>query len=698
MDIFSLVGKISLDGIGKANDQLTGLQGKFQKVSRGMKIAGGAIVGASVGVGVGALKMAGDFDGAMREVNTMMLLNEEEFKLFSKDVQNLAKDLGVDAVESAKAVYQAISAGVPKENVLEFLEIAAKAGIGGLTDTETAVDGITTVLNAYKLPMSDAQKVTDAMFATVKQGKTTFPELAANMSKAMPIAAALGVGYEDVLATVASLTKQGTPTAEAFTKVKATMSALLKPTAEMKELMAASGYETGEAMLQTLGYQGALDALTTAAEGDTEVLGKAFGSAEALGAVFGVTGENAASAAADLDAVNNSAGAATDAFDQMELSAGRKMEKMQAQMKDMAITIGMALMPALSKILEIIMPIVTKIGDWITENPKMTAMILAGVAALGGLLLVAGPILSIITLMTTALPLLGVAFTAMMGPVGLIVLAIAAVIAIGVLVYKNWDTIKEKASAIWNGIASFFEGIAKKIQFHFRVIGIIGPYLIKKYWGKIIDIVGNIWNKIINVFREHWDKILMILFPAVGLPILIAKNWGAITDAVTGIWDRVKEVFSGIWDTAKNWGLDLVKGLWEGIVSLKSWIWDKVTGFAKGIFDSVKEGFGKLWPFSPSEAGVDIGEGLARGIEVGVKGSLKNIRSAMQGMTDEMSIGSGGIGLAGGIEHGLPSPSETTIITQHFEGPWYIREEADIKKVARELYRLQRSKGVLVGS
>jgi len=672
MDIFSLVGKISLDGIGKANDQLTGLQGKFQKVSKGMKIAGTAMVGASVGIGVAALKMAGDFDGAMREVNTMMLLSEEEFKLFSKDVQDLAKDMGVDATESAKALYQAISAGVPKENAIEFLEIATKAAIGGVTDTATAVDGLTTVINAFKIPISDAEKVADIMFTTVKGGKTTMEELSASLFQVAPIAAASGIKFEEVSAALATMTKQGVPTSVATTQLRQAMVMLQKPTTEMKEVLGDLGYESGQAMIDELGLAETLNVLRDATGGNTETLNKMFSSSEAVAAVLALTGDNAQMFTDDLLAMADAEGAAQDAADQMEKSTGRQMEKMQTQMKDMAITIGMAIMPALTKILEIITPIITKIGDWITENPKMTAMILAGVAALGGLLLVAGPILSIISLITTALPLLGGAFTAMLGPIGLIILAIAAVIAIGVLVYKNWDTIKEKAGELWQHISGVFT--------------------------KIKDFFVNIWDKITGIFREHWDKILMILFPAVGLPILIAKNWGAITEAVKGIWNKVKEVFSGIWETAKNWGLDLVKGLWEGIASLSSWIWDKVTGFAKGIFDSVKKGFGKLWPFSPSEAGVDIGEGLARGIEVGVKGSLKNIRSAMQGMTDEMSIGSGGIRSAGGVEPSLASPSETTVITQHFEGPWYIREEADIKKIARELYRLQRSKGVLVGS
>ncbi len=672
MDIFSLVGKITIDGMGKANTQLTGLQGKFQKVSKGFKIAGATMVGTAVGIGVASLKMAGDFDGAMREANTMMLLNEEEFKLFSKDVQNLAKDMGVDATESAKALYQAISAGVPKENAVEFLAIASKAAIGGVTDTVTAVDGLTTIINAFKLPMEDAQHVSDVMFATVKGGKTTMEELSASMFQVAPMAAASGVSFETVSAALATMTKQGVPTSVATTQLRQAIQAMIKPTADMKTALGGLGYASGDALIAEKGLAGALDLLTEASGGSNEVLGKMFGSVEGLQAVLALTGENAQVFAADIEAIDNAAGAATDAFDQMEKSTARQMEKMQVQMKDMAITIGMALMPALTKILEIIMPIVAKIGDWISEHPKLTALILAGVAVLGGLLLVAGPILSVITMLTAALPFLGMAFTAMLGPVGLIILAIAAVIAIGVLVYKNWDKIKAKAGQLGDGLRRTFT--------------------------RIKNFFVNIWGNIINIFKKHWGKILAIIFPAVGLPILIARNWGPITKVAGQIWDKVKSVFSKAWKTAKEWGINLVKGLWEGMKSLDNWIWDKVTKFAKNIWKSIRDGLGDLWPFSPSEAGVDIGRGLTEGIQVGIERTLKNIRSAMQDMRAEVSPGVIAPGLTSTPAQ-IPSVGGAGVgITNIFNiAEMVVREEADIGRIARKLYQLQQSKARLVG-
>lgn len=432
------------------------MQKSMAKVGKGMAVAGGAIIGAVAGIGGASLKMAADFDSAMREVNTMMLLNEAEFAEYTRQTKDMAAALGVDAVEAAEALYQAISAGVPKDNAIEFLTIATKAAIGGVTDTETAVDGLTTVINAFKLPMSDAQKVADLMFTTVKGGKTTFEELSASLFQVAPIAAAAGVSFEEVSAALATMTKQGVPTSVATTQLRQAMVALQKPTQEMNEVIQGLGYESGQTMLKERGLASTLTVLRDATGGSNEMLMKMFGSVEAGGAVLALTGENAAMFATDIEAMANSTGAATDAFAQMEQSTSRQMEKLQTSFKDIGLSIGTALMPALILLIDAVKPIVTAIGNWVSDNPELTKTILvvAGVigvllVGLGSLMMMLGPIAA--------------GFTLMMGPVGLVILGIAALIAIGVLLWKNWDTIAARASEIWGGIRDVILTVAKSI-------------------------------------------------------------------------------------------------------------------------------------------------------------------------------------------------------------------------------------------
>lgn len=521
MKVFELFGEISLPGMDKVNTQLDGLQGKVQKmapalkkIGMGMTAAGGAIV---AGFGL-SMKEAADFETAMREVNTMMGLSDAEFTDFSKQVQALASDLGVDAVDSANALYQAISAGVPKENVLEFLEIATKAAIGGVTDTKTAVDGLTTVINAFKMPMSDAQKVADIMFTTVKGGKTTFDELSASLFQVAPVAAASGVSFEEVAAALATMTKQGVPTSVATTQLRQVMVSLQKPTADMQEVIGNLGYESGQTMLEELGLADTLNLLRDATGGSNEQLMKMFGSVEAGQAVLALTGENAVTFAEDLDTMAGATGAATDAFDEMEKSASRQMESLKSAFKDIQISIGNVLLPILKDIVDKIKPIIESIKKWIAENPGLTKTIVLIVGAVGGLLLVLGPILMMLPGIISLLPILGGAFAALMGPVGLIIAAIAALIAIGVLVWKNWDEIKAKAIEIWNGIKKFFVDI----------------------WEDVTGIFETAWNAIVKFFE--------------GIPEKIGKAF----------------------ETVKDWILTPFRAAWEGIGEGLNWLIDQI--------------------------------------------------------------------------------------------------------------------------
>ncbi len=395
-EIFSIVGKIGLEGSDKVNTQLGLLQGESEKtkaamskVGTGMAVMGGAILG---GMGL-AMKSAADFETAMREVNTMMNLSSQQFKELSGEVQALASDMGVDAVDSAKALYQAISAGVPKDNAVEFLRIATKAAIGGVTSTATAVDGLTTVLNAFKMPVSEAERVADIMFTTVKGGKTTMEELSQSLFNVAPIAAASGVKFEEVSAALSTMTKQGIPTTIATTSLRQALVTMQKPTADMAVAIKSLGYETGQSMLDSLGLAEAFYQLRGYTKGSNEMLMKMLGSVEAGQAVLSLTGDSAQMFADDLAAMSKAAGASDAAFQEMEKSTARQMEHLQAAFKDIQITIGNVLLPGLTALLGVTKPIVQAMTDWTSAHPGLTKVIVIATTALGGLLVVGGLIL-----------------------------------------------------------------------------------------------------------------------------------------------------------------------------------------------------------------------------------------------------------------------------------------------------------------
>lgn len=257
-------------------------------------------------------------------------------------------------------------------------------------------------------------------------------------------------------------------------------------------------------------------------------------------------------------------------FDEEMAKKAEKMTDAMHRMKEatsgLKMKIADVLIPALMPLIDKITAILKGMQAWAKEHPGLTKAIVIIAGIIGGLMLVLGPLLIMLPGIAAAIPLVGAAFAVMLGPVGLIIAAIAGLIAIGVLVWKNWDTIKEKSIAIWESIVSFFKGI---------------------------------WKRITGLFTEHWDKILAILFPAVGIPLLIARNWDAIVDVVSDIWGRVVDSVSGIlgrlkdviWDFGRN-ALDWLTKKFEDVIApiRETWEWIRnLIGRSPGIIMLGKE-------------------------------------------------------------------------------------------------------------
>ncbi len=256
-----------------------------------------------------------DFQKSMYEVASISSTIKGSLTDYMNSIMDMTRQIPVAANDSAKALYQIVSAGHDGANAMKILEVSAKAAVGGVTDTATAADAITTVLNAYKMSASEAGTVSDMLFMTAKLGKTTMGELGQTIAQAAPIAASYGVGIEQVLSAVASLTKQGTPTAQAMTQIRASILGVSKV--------------LGDGAFDGRTYQEALAEVASRANGSESELRKLVPEVEAVNAVLGMTGNNATAAAADLGQLQNSLGASEAAFKTMQTSADNQLKLLQ---------------------------------------------------------------------------------------------------------------------------------------------------------------------------------------------------------------------------------------------------------------------------------------------------------------------------------------------------------------------------------
>lgn len=258
----------------------------------------------------------GQFNKAMTEVSTISKEVTENMADYKKQVAGLTAEIPVGATEAAKALYQIVSAGQEGADAMKVLEVSAKAAVGGVTETATAADTITTLLNAYHLSASEAESVSDKLFTTVRLGKTTMTELGASIAQAAPTAAAYGVSMNELLGAVATLTKQGVPTAIAMTQINAAIT-------EAVNVLGDSAFE-GRTFAEALGE------IRDSADGSMTALKGSITNIRALKGALGLTGDAASTAKSDLEAMANATGAAESAFQKMNNTAGASAERLKS--------------------------------------------------------------------------------------------------------------------------------------------------------------------------------------------------------------------------------------------------------------------------------------------------------------------------------------------------------------------------------
>ncbi len=395
-----------------------------------MGVAGAAMIGLLV-------KSAVDFDKAMREVNTLIGLSEDQMKGMRDEVKALSVEMGIDAIDAAKALYQAISAGQEPTEALKFLQIAARTAVGGITDLETATGGLTSIMNAFGIEADQAEHVADILFTSMKGGITTIGKLSTSFFQVAPLAAAAGVSFEEIAAAVTTLTKQGIPTKIAMTGLRMAIVSLQKPTAEMQDLLGRLGFQTGTAAIEALGLQGTFQALATETGATQEEIVKAVGSVESLQAVLGITGLQAEEFSRQMEAMEGATGASQAAFDEMAKSAAFQMAQAKQAIEAVRRELGEALMPAVLAIVGVVQKMLKPILEWIQENKDLAKWLGVAAVAVTGLMLVLGPLLIILPSLVAAFGLLSVA---LLGPLAVVAGVVALGVAMKVMIERSKDT------------------------------------------------------------------------------------------------------------------------------------------------------------------------------------------------------------------------------------------------------------------
>ncbi len=291
-----------------------GLRGLGKVVKKAL--LGIAAVASMVGVGAGiALRASEHLNEAMANVASLGREAAAHVEEWKGELQDLSVQMGKTTDDLAAGLYQVVSAFGPADDTMQVLAINAKAAAAGLARTADAINLTSAVTKAYGDTSAKAvQQVADLALKTVQLGQTTFPELAQSIGRVTPLASAMGVTMQDLFAVMATATGVTGDAAEVSTQFRAALQALMAPTDALAKLMKSLGYENGQAMIQTLGFGGAMKVIVDAAKKSgrplQDFIGQIRGQVLALALANGLSDQYVEK----LQAMQHAAGATEEAF------------------------------------------------------------------------------------------------------------------------------------------------------------------------------------------------------------------------------------------------------------------------------------------------------------------------------------------------------------------------------------------------
>ncbi len=405
-------------------------------------------------IGGASAKLAMDFDSSMRKITGLVGIASEEVDQMRGSVLALAGSTARAPGELADALFFVTSAGLRGAEALEVLESSAKAAAAGLGETKTIADLVTSAMNAYGSENLSAAKATNVLVGAVREGKAEASELAGSMGQVLPIASELGVGFDQVGAAIAAMTRTGTNAATAATQLRAIMSSLLKPSADAAKALGEMGTSSQQLrkQLREEGLVSVLGFLRDQMENNEEAMSRVFPNIRALSGALDIMGANAEDNIAIFDRMKDTTGLNEQAFEAAQGPAFRLSQAFN-RLKIEGIRLGDALIPVIEKIINF----VSKMIDVISEMEAETRAKVIGIAVLLG---ASGPLL--IAFAKVGKVVAGLA-SLVMTKFALITAAIGAIVVAGFWLAENWEAIGERIKREIDSWVVAFDGGAKSL-------------------------------------------------------------------------------------------------------------------------------------------------------------------------------------------------------------------------------------------
>lgn len=529
------------DQANKSNVELN----KISEVGNKFKEVGGKVsdVGASltknvtapiVAIGAASVAAFSEVDGAMDTLITKTGASGEALEQMEQAVTNIATSIPTDFQTAADAVGEVATRFDDVGSDLESLstQFVKFAEINNV-DVSTAVDNVQASMAAFGVSTSDAGLVLDTLNTISQQTGTDVNQLTSMMTANAGVCKEMGMSYEDAAVFLGFLNENGVDSSSVMTGLKKAWQTASKEGKSLDDMLNEMNGTIKNAKTDQEAYQAAIELFGAKA-------GPAIAQAVRDGRLS--LGEMGAAMEDYAGSVEETFDATLDPIDQNKIM----MNELKALGAELAGTAQEMLLPVMEKVRDKLKALREWWGGLSEEQQQNIIKVAAVVAAIGPLLVVLGNVITFIGSLMTLAPALGAAFAALTGPVGLVIAAIAAVIAIGVTLYKNWDTIKGKAQQLGKNIKEKFNQIKT---------------IVSEIFSAMKTDISNKWNEIKSNTNEKISS----------LKSSIVEKFSAIKTSVLEKFDSIKEGIKDKINAAKEAvknAIESIKGFFKFDVSL----------------------------------------------------------------------------------------------------------------------------------
>lgn len=537
-----------------------------------------------------AIRNGSVYETSLAKVGTIADLGKLSIQKLGSQITDMSNTMGIAATDIAEATYQAISAGQDTANAVEFAGQAAKLATAGFTSTTSAVDILTTALNAYGLSADQATHVSDVLLTTQNLGKTSVDELSSSMGKVIPLAAAYNVSVENLSSGLAVMTANGIATAEATTYTKSMLNELgdtgssvgkilQQQTGKSFAQLNAEGKSLGDVLqvlYDSVGDDGtAFAGLWSSVEAGTGALSLVSGGADKFNGVLGQ--------------MVDSAGATDTAYQTMTDTFQHSMESLQTTAENLSIDLFEAMEPGLKEA-----------ANWGTDclNTLTSALNEGGPAAM---LDAASGILENLTAgVVQKIPGLASAATQ--------------------VITKLVQYLADHQDEIFDAGIQLLEQLIIGITDNLPQLIAAAAELIAKFSAALISHLPDLLNCGAALLTTLVDGIIRSI-----------ENLGeaalACIAKLTGVWDGSMDEWGHIGENIVTGLLNGITGMWDTLVST-------VKGKVNGMVSTVKNVLGI---HSPSKVFTEIGENVTQGLVNGINTGTPAAQEAIQNIAQTLN-------------------------------------------------------------